>query len=223
MSGGQRVWLPTRTSYGIKMAPITSVQPIDAIPEYLVYETIDNKPFFYHGYKQVISPQKLEDIMGCSGMQSLIISAILRFLYKNLSEDDYEIVTNETGLHLNKGDNLATDIGIYDVDVLTSEQITDKYLNVAPKIVIEVDTNADTQDYDAAMNYYHLKTEKLLDFGVEKVIWITSKSKKVMVATADADWRIFSWQNEIEIVEGIRFSITRLLKQRHIVIEDLPK
>jgi len=29
------------------------------------------------------------------------------------------------------------------------------------------------------MDYYHLKTEKLLDFGVEKVIWITSKSKKL--------------------------------------------
>jgi len=193
---------------------------VKTIPECLIYETIDNKQFFYKGYRQVAHQKKtLEDIMGCSGLQSLIISAILRFLYKNLSEKDYEIVTNETGLHLDKADNLATDIGIYELDVLTSEKITDKYLEVPPKIVIEVDTKADLQNFDDAMDYYHLKTEKLLDFGVEKVIWITSKSKKVMVATSRTDWRIFSWKKEIEIVEGIRFSITRLLKQRHFVIE----
>jgi len=158
--------------------------------------------------------------MGSSGLQAIIVSTILRFLYKNLSEDDYEIVTGGAGLHLNTNDNLAADIGIYDINVLTSDNITDKYLEVAPKIVIEVDTKADTQNFDDAMDYYHLKTEKLLNFGVEKVIWITSKSKKVMVATNHTDWRILSWKKDIEIIEGIQFSMARLLKQRHIVIED---
>ncbi|HAI67915.1 MAG TPA: hypothetical protein DCM38_00590 [Gammaproteobacteria bacterium] len=198
----------------------SSVKTIDVVPEYLVYEMIEHKPFFYNGYKTLSQGGKtLEAIMGCSGLQAMIISAILRFLYQNLSEADYEIVTNEAGLHLDKGNNLATDIGIYDVNVLTSEQITDNYLAVAPKIVIEVDTKADTSNFGEAMDYYHLKTQKLLDFGVEKVIWITSKSQKVMVATADSDWRIFGWHKEIEVVSGMRFSMTRLLKQRGVVIQ----
>jgi len=204
------------------MTPIltTTTKTTTTIPSYLIYETINNKPFFYKGYEKIICQQKIgEDIMGSSGLQAIIISTILRFLYKNLSEDDYEIVTNEAGLHLGTNDNLAADIGIYDINVLTSDDITDKYLEIAPKIVIEVDTKADTQNFDDAMDYYYLKTEKLLDFGVEKVIWITSKSKKIMVATSHTDWRILSWKKDIEIIEDIQFSMARLLKQRHIVIE----
>ena len=196
----------------------STIKTTDTIPEYLIYETIDNKKLFYKGYKKIISQQTgLEDIMGSNGLQALIVSAILRFLYKNLSEEDYEIVTNEAGLHLDENDNLAADIGIYDVNVLTSHEITNKYLEVVPKIVIEVDTKADTQNFDDTMNYYHLKTQKLLDFGVEKVIWITSKSQKVMVATSDTNWQTYDWQKEIEIIKGIRFSIAHLLKQRRVM------
>ncbi len=204
------------------MTPIsTSTKITTTIPKYLIYETINNRHFFYKGYEKIISQQKIgEDIMGSSGLQAIIVSTILRFLYKNLSEEDYEIVTNEAGLHIDTNDNLAADIGIYDINVLTSDDITDKYLEVAPKIVIEVDTKADTQNFDDAMDYYHLKTEKLLNFGVEKVIWITSKSKKVMVATSHTDWRIVSWKKDIEIIEGIQFSMTQLLKQRHIIVEN---
>jgi Uma2 family endonuclease len=197
----------------------SNLETISVIPKHLIYETIDNTPFFYKGYKAKTQKTQ-EDIMGCSGLQAMIVSAILRFLYQNLSEARYEIVTNETGLHLNKGNNLSTDIGIYDVNVLTSDQITDKYLEVAPKIVIEVDTKAEMQNFDEAIDYYHLKTQKLLDFGVEKVIWITSKSQKVMVATDQTEWRTYSWNKEIEIIENIRFSMSTLLKQRRIKFDE---
>jgi hypothetical protein len=91
-------------------------------------------------------------------------------------------------------------------------------LRVAPKVIIEIDTKVDTQN--DAMNYFYIKTEKLLNFGVEKVIWITSKSKKVMIATNnDKEWKILNWQEKIEIIDGISLSITDLLKQRHFIID----
>lgn len=191
----------------------------DQIPKYLIYETINNKHYYYNGYKEIVkNTKKQENIMGSSALQALIISTILRFLYKNLSEEDYEIVTNEAGLHIDKGDNLATDIGIYKTKALTSEKIDDKYLSIPPEVVIEIDTKIDTQN--DAMSYFYLKTEKLLNFGVEKVIWITSKSKKIMIATNnDKEWKILNWQEKIEIIDGISLSITDLLKQRHFIID----
>lgn len=196
-----------------------AINTMDTIPKTLIYETINNKQYYYDGYKEIVKKtKKLEGIMGSSGLQALIISTILRFLYKNLSEEHYEIVTNEAGLHIDKGDNLATDIAIYETKILTSEQIDDKYLRVAPKVIIEIDTKVDTQN--DAMNYFYIKTEKLLNFGVEKVIWITSKSKKVMIATNnDKEWKILNWQEKIEIIDGISLSITDLLKQRHFIID----
>lgn len=188
------------------------------LPKSLIYEIIDNKPLPYKGYQPNIEvPNRKEDIMGSSGLQALIISTLLRFLYQNLPEQDYEIVTNEAGLHLNDSDNLATDIGIYDITVLASTEINDKYLAVAPKIVIEVDTKADTQNFDDAVDYYHGKTKKLLDFGVEKVIWITSKSQRIMVATADTDWKTLSWDKNIKLLDDIEFSMQKLLEQRRVM------
>jgi hypothetical protein len=192
----------------------------NTISKSIIYEIIDQKPLFYKGYQE--NTQGLnqgEDIMGCSGLQALIISTLLRFLYQHLPEETYEIVTNEAGLHLDDNDNLATDIGIYDIKVLASTEINDKYLEVAPKIVIEIDTKADTQNFDDAVDYYHRKTKKLLDFGVEKVIWITSKSQRVMVATADTDWKTLDWEKEIELLDEIRFSMKTLLKKRRVMMD----
>lgn len=45
-----------------------------AIPESLIYEIIDGKPFYYDGYKDVLANKKTsEEIMGASGLQSFII------------------------------------------------------------------------------------------------------------------------------------------------------
>ncbi len=94
------------------------------IPPYLVYEIMDGKPIPYRGFESVLNKEKtLEDIMGSRRLQALIISALLRFLYKHLHEDIYEIVTNEAGLHLSKKNNLSTDIGIFEISVLKPETL----------------------------------------------------------------------------------------------------
>ncbi|MEZ4887699.1 MAG: hypothetical protein R3E32_23395 [Chitinophagales bacterium] len=189
------------------------------IPDAMIYEWLDGQGLGYKGYEEVLEgKKKLEDIMGSSAIQVVIISAILRFLYKNLPEDQYEIVTNEAGIHIDNKNNLAMDIAIYQVEILKAAEIGDKYLDVVPTVVIEVDTKADTEDFESAINYYHSKTEKLLNFGVEKVIWITSSTEKVMVALPDADWTTSNWNKEIEVLDGIRFSVGKLLNDRKIIV-----
>jgi hypothetical protein len=61
-----------------------AINTMDTIPKTLIYETINNKHYYYDGYKQIVKNiKKQEDIMGSSALQALIISTILRFLYKN--------------------------------------------------------------------------------------------------------------------------------------------
>jgi len=56
-----------------------------AIPESLIYEIIDGKPFYYDGYKDVLANKKTsEEIMGASGFQSFIIYYLLKVLYAKL-------------------------------------------------------------------------------------------------------------------------------------------
>ncbi|MGD1891289.1 MAG: hypothetical protein ACFB15_11935 [Cyclobacteriaceae bacterium] len=104
------------------------------VPEKLIYEVLDGQPIPYQGFQEVMAGnKKLEDIMGSSGLQSFIVTNVLvRFLMKHLPEDEYDILSNEAGLHLSKKNNLATDIGIYPSGKLAPDQLTDNYLNVPP-------------------------------------------------------------------------------------------
>lgn len=199
------------------MSIVAEKPEVIKIPEYLVYEIIDGRPIPYRDFQSVLNKKKtLEDIMGSSGLQSLIVSIILRALFKSLSEDKFEIVTNEAGLHLSKKNNLSTDIGIYETAVLKPETLTNKYLEIPPKIAIEVDTKADMSQFTSPMDYYHQKTNKLLEFGTEKVIWITTESKKVMIAAPDQDWLIADWHKPLEILPNLSINIAELLSKRGI-------
>ncbi|WP_332368380.1 hypothetical protein [Spirosoma telluris] len=79
--------------------------------------------------------------------------------------------------------------------------------------MIEVDIAADPTDVTND-SYIFQKTEKLLKFGVEKVIWITTQAKKVTVATANDDWQVKDWHKDVDILNGISFNIGRYLTQK---------
>ncbi len=194
---------------------IQSRKPRLKVPDYLVYELIDGKPIYYKGYREVMSGEKtFSEIMGSSLLQSLIVGYVQRVLFKELSEDEYTVLASETGIHLDRRNNLAGDVLIFDNATLPIETINTFYAQVPPKIVIEVDITADPTDITPT-NYIFQKTQKLLSFGVEKVIWITTDSKKVTVATAgNDDWLIKDWHKDIEVMNGVSFNIGQYLTQK---------
>lgn len=184
------------------------------IPDYLIYEIIDGKPIHYSGYKEVLSGKKsFSEIMGSSYKQSLIVSYILKKLFSILNENEYTILTNEIGLHLNNKNNLAGDLYIFENKALEAFEVHENYLHVPPKIAVEVDIIADEMDITTD-NYIYTKTQKLLEFGVEKVIWITTKAKKVTIATSTADWQVRDWHKPFEIIDGIEFNIGKFLEEK---------
>ncbi|MGB0863314.1 MAG: Uma2 family endonuclease [Saprospiraceae bacterium] len=186
------------------------------IPEYLIYEVLDGKPIYYKGYEEVLNGNlTLDDIMGCSGIQSEIISYLLRILYRNVDLKEYRIYTNESGSHIRKNVNLSYDIVIYKKSILTGKEITSKYVTVPPYLVIETDLTGDIQemtDYE----YINTKIQRILDFGAEKVIWILSSTQQVIIATPQKDWAIIKWNKDIELWKEHTFNIAQHLKEEDI-------
>ncbi|MDZ7897692.1 MAG: Uma2 family endonuclease [Arcicella sp.] len=188
------------------------------VPEYLVKEILNGIPIHYKGYKAVLRKEKtLEDIMGASGLQSFIVSYIYKLMVRQLSDDMYHILTGETGLHLKLSDNLSGDIVLYDYDKLPISNIDTHYLSIPPKIDIEIDVNIDTTDF-TEQTYIYAKTDRLLLWGVEKVIWVLSVSKKVIVAEQGKDWLIVDWSKDIEIIDGIKFNVSQYLERAGVTI-----
>ncbi len=91
------------------------------------------------------------------------------------------------------------------------QQDLTKYAWVPPKIVIEIDTKADFTRFDSDFDYYEQKTSQLLHFGVEKVIWIFTRSEKVWIAEPDKDWLIRNWTQPVEVLSGCVFTISDLI------------
>jgi hypothetical protein len=188
------------------------------VPEYLVKEVLDGIPIYYKGYKAVLRKEKTsEDIMGASGLQSFIVSYIYKLLVRQLSDDFYHVFTGEAGLHLDIRNNLSGDIIIYDRTTFSNAIIDTHYLNLPPKIDIEIDVNIDTTDF-TEQTYIYRKTDRLLSWGVEKVIWVLSASKKVIVAEQGKDWLIVDWSKDIEIIDGIKFNVSQYLEKSGVII-----
>lgn len=77
------------------------------IPEILVYEELNGRKLYRKGYEKYLNQTKtIEEITGRSSLQGIVISILLRYLYKNTDENEYEIITNEIGLHVSLGNNL---------------------------------------------------------------------------------------------------------------------
>lgn len=183
------------------------------VPEYLVKEVLDGIPIYYKGYKAVLRKEKtLESIMGASGLQVLIVSYIYKLLVRQLSDETYHVFAGEAGLHLDVKNNLSGDIVIYDRTTLSNTMIDTHYLDVPPKIDIEIDVNIDTTDF-SEQTYIYQKTDRLLLWGVEKVIWVLTASQKVIVAEQSKDWLVIDWSKDIEIINGIKFNLSEYLEK----------
>jgi Uma2 family endonuclease len=187
------------------------------IPPYLIYEEMDGKPIYYRGYEKVLKRKKqFEEIMGSSSLQSFIISCIYDYLVNTCDKKAYKVLSNELGLHISHGNNLAADIAIFERERIKDYLFKDKYIDIPPKIVIEVDPKADLNKFDETMDYINTKSQKLFEFGVENVFWILSTHQQIITAVPNGKWLLSKWYNEIQLTDDLKFSLEQLLKEEGI-------
>lgn len=180
----------------------------------LVYEMWNGKPVYYAGYEDVLKGIKtVEQVMSSSLRQSLLVSRLIAYLSSTLDMDVYAIAGNELGVQFGKGDWRACDVAVFTYQQLEGED-WDKYAWVPPKVAIEVDTKANLNQFGSEFEYYEQKTTKLLQFGVEKVIWLFTKSHKVLIAEPGKDWIIRDWSQMVEVLPGCQFIPDELVAKK---------
>ena len=186
---------------------------IQNIPEQLIYEMVDGKPVYYRGYREYMQGEKnVDELLGITYLQSLIITKLVFLLMSNLG-NDYVVLTNEIGLQFKDKGWRAADIAIVEKQKLKGIKKKNKYLSVAPKIVIEIDTKAELEEVKDSLGYFHKKTDELLEFGVEKVIWIFTDSEKIMVSEKNKDWQILNWSKKITILNDLEINLQELIDE----------
>jgi Uma2 family endonuclease len=144
-----------------------------------------------------------------------VAAHIAKVLFQFIDEDIYFVLINEAGVNLDHKNNLANDLAIYDKEVLKPSMISTKYTDVPPKIAIEIDVKAEYEDL-TELGYIYKKTQKLLNFGVEKVIWIITSVGKVTVSTQEKNWETMDWNKDVEIMDGHSFNVADYLKKQGV-------
>lgn len=191
---------------------------LEKIPSYLVYETLNGKIMPYKGYKDVLTKKKkTSEIMGSSGLQTYLVSIVYGFIFNRINRKKYFVGTNEPGIHITKNTNLSNDIAIFEKEGLVIDK---KYFEVAPKVVIEVDVriDIDPDDHDNDSMYVIEKSQKLLDFGVEKVVWLMTQTKTIFVFSKTETWTIVPFNTDIPVLDDCVLNVAKLMEEEGIEV-----
>lgn len=180
------------------------------IPDYLIYETVKGKPIYYKGYKEVLKGTKtIEEIKLESTLKTWLKAQITILLYP-LLEHKYDIFTGKLGINMSEQTRRGADLAIYKKGAI---EIDETFANLPPEIIIEIDVVIDTQK-QTEMDYVNEKVDDYLNFGVKKVIWLFSKTKKIIIADKSDPWLIYNWDKEIELMEGVSFNLQTIMESR---------
>jgi hypothetical protein len=193
------------------------------IPSHFVYETFGEIKYYRRGYRQVLMGlKKEEEIMGSSVYQSLIVQALVFYLKNTLPKALYWVPTNEAGLHLEQHENMANDIAIVEKKSLKNPRSL-RYYQHPPKFALEVDIkiepiSTETEPpTDISMSYIVDKSQRLLDFGTEGVVWIMTRSQRIYVARTAQNLEIFSWNDWVPLFDGYGFCLRDILVEEGIL------
>jgi hypothetical protein len=197
----------------VREIPLTK-REVKKIPEILIREVLRGEPLYYEGYRDVMSGlKKPEEIIGCSSLQSILLSILDFYIQSRINRKKYWLGGNEAGLHLGHKNNLSTDLGIFLKEKVT---LTTNYFEVAPEVSIEVDVKIDVNTLGEKLEYIFEKSEEMMLFGTQKVIWILTKPKKIFIIEKDETTKVFDWNNEIEIIDGIVLNLKSLLEEEGV-------
>lgn len=184
------------------------IAPEVIVPKALIYEMVEGQPIYYRGWQAVLKGEKtIEQVMASSAIQSYLSSEILVKIHPQLKKN-YIFATNEAGLRFAKSDWRAADIGIWTRESIKNAPLNDKYWDIMPTIVIEIDTKADTAELPL---YYLDKTQDLLKKGIKRVLWIFTKTQQVMVAELGQNWEIQNWTDSVEVIDGCTFNVQEMI------------
>jgi len=180
------------------------------IPDTLIYEMVDGQPVYYRGYREVLAGKKtVEEIMSDGNIQAWLKTQIAALLTYQLA-GHWVVTSGEHGLQFRKKSWRAADIAIFKPE---NFEFVNTYSQKAPEIVIEIDTKADLASFGESIDYYDEKTNQLFAFGVKKVIWILTDSRKVKVLTPTKRPQTFEWDTDILLIEKVVLNIQQLIDQ----------
>jgi Uma2 family endonuclease len=91
--------------------------------------------------------------------------------------------------------------------------LNDQYFEIASEVAIEVDVKIET---DKDLDYVFSKSEEMMNFGTERILWVITKHKKLFVFSKNETTQILDWNKDVVIMEGVVLNIHDLLVEEDV-------
>jgi len=177
------------------------------IPSDCIYEMDAGKPIYYKGVQAYLEGKKQnEKTMPDSKFQSWLKGKIYLVLSLLVDEIKYVLTVGELGLSIEKHTWRAVDVTIFDRKIFKLENT---YSKEPPIIALEIDIKGEFKTSKARQKDHQKKIKQLLDFGVQKIIWVYTDTQKVKVITKE-NTTTFDWTTPVEVLDGHHLNISDL-------------
>ena len=161
----------------VKTLEKSSGQKRKKVPKELIYEMRKGSPIYYRDYDKVLSGEKtLEEVMGSSDLHAWFLYILMKFFIKNLDDKKFTILAGELGYRFTERSWYNLDVAIYKREKLGKLKGT--FTNIPPEVVIEIDTKADLRKFENPQDYFHRKTQDLLDSGIKRLYGFSRRRKR---------------------------------------------
>ncbi len=175
--------------------------------QYPVYEVAKGKPIFYKGYKELKGQTAMLELPRLdSTLQAWLKFKLTILLGTQLLPKGFDLICGEVGIEFSANDLRFADIAVFKDGEL---EINEHFVQKPPLITIEIDFRI-----KPSMEYIFDKIAAYHNFGVQKVIWIFTKNKKVMVAPAGQPWLTLDWSVDVEVVDGLVVNLADIVAKK---------
>ncbi|MEO0224150.1 MAG: Uma2 family endonuclease [candidate division WOR-3 bacterium] len=117
----------------------------------------------------------------------------------------YIIMVGEVGILINRKPLLILSADIVLISKKKLKDISDRILEIAPDLIIEIEKEKEEVDIDEKINYYS-------SIGIKKQVWILLSKREVLVIE-DNKRSTYHFDDEIELLEGKKMKFSDIEKE----------
>ena len=175
--------------------------------------TVKEKLWTYEDYISGKIPPDVSEIingkevrrMPVGGFHGFLEGAVYRLLYSKL-KDKFYIFVGEVGLLISRDPLILRGADIVVISKERMRDIPEGSIDIPPELIIEIVSPSDSAEYVQG------KIKDYKTWGVFKQVWIYPKTKEIIVID-DKGVKLFSKDEEVELLEGVKFRLRDLLKE----------